>query len=351
MQLMADIPMPGPVKVAYCRKPDFFKALRVEGRTSQTIIGRDEQNGTLAGTGTRSIKPAYINGEKTNIGYLSSLRVSEAYRGSIHLARGYDVLRELHNDGKALLYLSTILSDNLAARKLTGKRNRLPAYHDIGRFNAMSISLSQKPAVCNAGNLLIRQATREDGQLIIRFLNREGKRRQFFPAYSEVDLFHEKGLLPGLLPEDILLAFRGDRLIGTVAGWDQKAFRRSIVAGYAGWASYFRPFYNLWAKLRGLPLLPPAMSVLNYFLLSLVCIHDDNENVFTGLLNELIARKRKSHSYMMAGMHEHDPLCKCISTLRHFNYFSRLHVVCWPDGEKQFSDLDGRIPYLELGSL
>ena len=32
-------------------------------------------------------------------------------------------------------------------------------------------------------------------------------------------------------------------------------------------------------------------------------------------------------------------------------YTTRLYLVCWPNGEEQRQTLDGRIPYLELGSL
>ena len=32
-------------------------------------------------------------------------------------------------------------------------------------------------------------------------------------------------------------------------------------------------------------------------------------------------------------------------------YRTRLFVVCWEDGEAERRALDGRVPYLELGSL
>ena len=60
-----------------------------------------------------------------------------------------------------------------------------------------------------------------------------------------------------LRPEDILLAFRGGKLAGTLAGWDQRGFRQSVVHAYSPGMRWARPFYNCWARLRGLPSLPP----------------------------------------------------------------------------------------------
>jgi hypothetical protein len=53
----------------------------------------------------------------------------------------------------------------------------------------------------------------------------------------------------------------------------------------------------------------------------------------------------------MTGCHERDPLLPALRRYRHFSYFSRLYVVCWPDGENDFRKLNGRVPYVELGSL
>jgi len=350
LDLMANMPMPGSVRVAYRREPDFFRALRVEGRTSQTIVGRDTDTGKIAGMGTRSVKPVYVNGRQMQIGYLSGLRVLESYRGTIHLARGYQMLRTLHNDGQATLYLSTMLNDNLVARKLTRSRTCLPAYHDIGQFRAVAISLECRvPTARNS--VEIRPATHDDTKILVEFMKEQGKRRQFFPAYSSDDFFTDDGLLRGLRPENILLAFHGERLDGVVAAWDQKSFRRSTVTGYSRWIGLARPFYNLWAKLTRLPTLPPFGSTLNYFYMALPCIRNDSEDVFLALLGELIRLNKHQYDFLMAGMHESDPLFPTLCRFRHFDYLSRLYVVCWEDGEELFTSLNGRTPYLELGAL
>ena len=79
-KLIQDCPMKGSVEVAFLREPSFFKAEQVYGRITETYAMRSRRNGSLVGMGTRSIKPAYINGVASNIGYLCNLRILKEYQ-------------------------------------------------------------------------------------------------------------------------------------------------------------------------------------------------------------------------------------------------------------------------------
>ena len=351
LRLLEEMPMPGFIRIAYQRAPDFFDALGVEGRSSQVVVGRDANGDRVIGMGTRSIKPAYVNGEVDDIGYLSGLRLKPEYRRGIHLARGYKKLRELHADGQARLYLSTMLNDNSVAQRLTEHRARLPAYHDIGQLHHMAIAPGRLSPERAAARFAIRAARQEDLPQVVDFLNSEGPKRQFFPAYTVEDLTSADGLLRGLEPSDILIAWDGGRIAGVVAAWNQKAYRQSVVNGFAPWFRLCRPLYNAGAAVARLPRIPPAGSMLNYACLSLVCIRNDDRAAFAALLAEVLRRMRGRHDFLIAGMHQRDPLLPELRKLRHLSYLSRLYVVCWRDGEDAFSNLDERPPYVETGSL
>jgi len=352
-KVLREMPMPGAVQIAYLREPSFFEALQVEGRYNEVIIGREEETERIVGLGSRSIKPAFINGRPSPLGYLSNLRLAEEYRGGTNLARGYRILREWHQDGRTKLYVTTIMEDNTVARQiLTSRRAALPAYRDYGRFCCMAISLQQKLRLAPSKTLEIRPATRKDVPPIIEFWQQEGARKQFFPEYSAADLLSSKGLLHGLELEDFFLAFSGEELVGTVVAWDQKSFRQSVVTGYNRRLTFLRLPYNATARLVGYPILPRPGSSLDYFNLSLICIREDDPHVFGSLLAQMIKRYQSHYSLLMAGLHERDPLLPVLRQYRHFPYASRLYVVCWEDGEEDFGNLDDwRVPYLELGAL
>ncbi len=216
----------------------------------------------------------------------------------------------------------------------------------------MAISLRQKFRSAPSKTLEIRPAMREDLPAIIEFWQREGGRKQFFPKYGATDLLSSDGLLRGLELEDIFLAFSGEELVGTVAAWEQKSFRQSVVMGYNKRLTFLRLPYNGIARLLGYPILPHPGSNLDYFSLSLICIRGDDPHIFASLLVQMIKRYRSHYSLFMVGLHERDPLLPVLRRYRHFPYVSRLYVVCWEDSEEDFENLDRwRVPYLELGAL
>jgi hypothetical protein len=185
----------------------------------------------------------------------------------------------------------------------------------------------------------------------VEFLNTVGPRRQFFPRYEPEDFFRTEGALRDLRPEDLLLAFRGGRLEGTLAAWDQHAFRQTIVLGYEAPLRWLRPVYNGWARFRNLPGLPAPGQAFAHLTAALPVVVNDDPAIFASLLEAQLARPRPGRDYLLLGFHEADPLLQVARTYRATWYETRLYVACWEDGEGLHAELDGRPPYLELGSL
>jgi radical SAM superfamily enzyme YgiQ (UPF0313 family) len=351
-RLLHRTPVPGMVEITYLREPSFLEALAVEGRVNQAFIGIDGASDDVIGVASRSIKTAYIDGEPGPLGYLSTLRVAAEYRGGTFLARGYRFLKDLHADGAASLYLTTIIEGNEKARRLlTSGRGGLPAYHDLGRFHTLAISLRQRRKHATAPGIAVRTAETTDIPLMLNLWRCEGSKKLFFPEYRANDFGASGGLLRGLNIADISLAFDGGELVGTAAAWDQKEFRQSKITGYARPLGMARPVYNLVARALGYPTLPPVGTVLPYVNLSLVCVKGDDPQIFGALLEDLVRWSKGNHTLLMAGCHERDPLLQTLRRYRHFRYDSRLYAVCWPDGEAAFQKLGNRVPYVELGSL
>src|SRR5262249_41757376 len=113
--ILAATPMPGRIAVSFRREPGFFDAAVVDGPFHQVVASQDKNTGRIIGFGCRSVRDRYVNGRPMPVGYLSGLRALPEYRGLGLLARGYAFFRELHRDGKAPVYLTTIAEDNEVA--------------------------------------------------------------------------------------------------------------------------------------------------------------------------------------------------------------------------------------------
>jgi hypothetical protein len=354
-RVLAATPMAGTIALTFLREPSYFAGARVEGRFRQVVACRDMEDGRIVGFGVRSVSPRHVNGRPEMIGYLSTLRLLKEHRNRGLAARGYAMFRRLHADGRAMLYLTTIAESNhLALTMLTSGRAGLPTYHDAGRFHTAALPLTRRVVRWPPPTgVEIRPARREDVGALLTFLREHGPLRQFFPAYEAADFVGESGVFKDLRPEDVLLAFRGGALIGTLAGWNQQGFRQTVVHGYGGVLGWVRPVYNVWARLRGLPPLPRPGGAVSYLTAALPVVAGDDPAVFAGLLAELQVRAAAAgtHHYLMMGLHETDPLLPVVRACRAAWYDTRLYLVCWDDGEPTRKGLDGRPPYLELGCL
>lgn len=344
--VLAATPMPGRVAVGFRREPSWFDAAVVDGFERQVVACRDATTGRIIGFGCRSLRRAFVNGRPSVVGYLSSLRVLSEHRNLGLIARGYAFFRKLHEDGRSPFYLTTIAEGNeTALRVLTSGRAGLPLYHSAGRYHTLAIPLPRRAGgIRQAG---VRPADESDLPALLAFLAEEGPRRQFFPCCRPDDWSQAyRGLEPGR----ILLAMRGGRIAGALGGWDQHAYRQSVVHGYGGALRWLRPVYNLWAGCTGRPALPRPGGAFRY--LTAAFPTAASREVFAELLGAAQERFAGGPwSHLLIGLHESDPVYEVAARRAAARYVTLLYLVCWQDGDAARLALDERPPYLEAGSL
>src|SRR5207244_12823365 len=127
-----------------------------------------------------------------------------------------------------------------------------------------AIALSHHRFGRRSAGVSVRPATPEDLPAVLAFLEAVGPQRQFFPRYEPGDFFTAGGAFRDLRSEDLLLAYRGGRLAGTLAGWDQRGFRQTVVHAYRRPLRWAKPLYNGWARVWGRPRLPGAGEAVAY---------------------------------------------------------------------------------------
>jgi hypothetical protein len=352
--VLAATPMEGRIAVAFGREPSWFAGAVVDGGFRQVIACRDLRTGRIVGFGCRSVRSVYVNGQPRSVGYLSGLRILAEHRNRGLVARGYAALRELHGDGRVPFYLTTIAAGNETALTiLTSGRAGLPAYHPAGEYHTVAVPLPRRRVAAAAcPGVSVRPARPDDLPAVLDFLAEAGPRRQFFPRLEANDFFSPEGTMRDLSLDQLLLAERGGRLVGTLAGWDQRAYRQSVVHAYNGWLRWTRPLYNAWTGLHGRPGLPPPGEPLRILMGALPVVAGDDRSVYLALLEALRARAASGPwTHLLLGLHECDPLRPVADRYRSACYVTRLFLVSWPDGDAARTAVDGRVAYLEAGSL
>jgi hypothetical protein len=342
--------MDGPIQLTLRREPSFFQALAVEGPWRQVLVARERATGRLVGMGTRSVRHRFVEGIPMPVGYLSGLRVLPDFRKGTLLARGYRFLKELHADGLAAYYLTSIASGNAAALgALSGARAGLPAYCPIGQF--VTWVIPRRRRAVRQSSVEVRGLTPADVPQLLALIARSARLRQFVPCYTADDFAGGAGTFANLPLSAIYGAWRDGRLLATLAGWDQRAFRQTVVEGYRGPLRWARHACNAWALLCGRPRFPARGACLPVLTGALPFAADQDPTVFPLLLDHVSACLPGDADALLVGLSARDPLTAAVRRKALAHYSTELFVVCWDVESVQPACFQGCVPYLELGCL
>jgi len=356
--VLRETTMPGTIELQLLREPSFFAANDVLGGFHQTIICRDTNSGEIVGCGCRSVRDLNVDGRVQSVGYLSMLRGKKQFRSRGLMARGYRFLRELHDDGRAEFYLTTIAEGNdEAITLLTSGRTGLPRYTFEGTYSTFVIPCRRpilKEQFAPAPDLTFRAASKSDVDAIVSFLAAEASSRSYFPNYQPSDFFGPDNAFRNLNVDNVLLAIDGaGDVVGTMALWDQRAFRQTVVKGYQGPLRSLRPVYNVWAQIAGGIRLPKPGQKLNYAYVAIPVAPE--RFIFKQLLAQIIeSAKSIGLEYVLLGCHESDEHWSLIKSVSARSYRTRVYRVRWPDGSSSEALAGAKqvpIPYFELGCL
>ena len=346
--LVGRVAMPGDVAIRFEREPDYFLGTTIMGDPCDVVVARRRGDGALAGIACRGEQGAYVGGEPTRVGYVGQIRVAPWARGHGLVMRGARLLRERTPPGT--LSFGVIARENpRAARALAGPR--LPAGLRVARVGGLTtcavvLRPGRRPA---RGGIDIRPADATTVVDALDFWRTHGPRRQFFPLTTLADL--EGGAaLRGLRSEDVFLAWRGGRVVGTMALWEQSAFKQDVVEAYGPTLRRLRPLYDVAARLLGArPLTPPGEPIALAFA-ARVCVADDDPGVMRVLLRAVTAEAHvRGLAYLMVGLADDDPLLPVVRRHPHITYRSDLFALAWTDDP--LARLDDRVPYVEIATL
>jgi hypothetical protein len=354
-RLLRENPVPGAFSLAFTREPDYFLGATVEGDLAQSVVARDPGDPRVLGLGGRAVRTAFVNGRPERLGYLGQLRIDTRARGRRGLlAGGFGLIRELHRaDGQARFYVTTLIEGNEAARRaLTTGRPGLPTYTRRETLCTLALPLRGPLKVRPPAGVTLATAGDADLGAVAGLLQQCYRGYQFAPCWTESDLRHAERVR-GLHAGDLRLAWRGQRLVGCAALWDQSGFKQTVVCGYPRWLGRTRPLVNLLGPCLGLPRLPPVGQRLPHAYVSHLAVEGEDPAVMCALLAEVMnASLGRGFAYLTLALAERHPLLgPARRAFRHLEYRAGLYLAHWEDGLDAVHGLDDRVPHLELAVL
>jgi len=352
-QLLNDNALSGKIRVALTREPDAFHAAAISGDDYQLILGYTGAGRRLVGTGSRFELDLYVNGSVQTIGYLGELRIDGGLKKRRRLLiEAYRELRRYHEAGRVPYYITTIIADNSGARRLLeAGLGDMPNYQPLEPIVTLTIP-AKKAARGKSPGRRIETNLDTDIEQIVHELGRVGPGHQFQPVWT-TETLRSSRRCRGLSYQNFFLAWNGDRLLGCIALWDQRKFKQTMIRSYARKLARLRPAFNLVAPLISQPALPAPGSRLNSAFLSHAAIEQDDPETAIALIRHACRdASLRGIDYVMLGLAERSPLLAEIK--RQFSchsYVSMLYLVYWEDGRQAASQLDDRIPQIEVAIL
>jgi len=350
--LVGSVAMPGDVAVRFAREPDYFLGTTIMGEPCDVVVARRSADGALAGVACRGEQAAYLGGEPTRVGYVGQIRIAPWARGRGLVTRGARLLRDRTAPG--MLSFGVIARENpRAARALVGHRR--PAGLRVARVGGLTTC-----AVVLRPRRTPRDPVARDGieahpadaatlADVLTFWEAHGPRRQFFPVTTAA-AFADGATLRGLRPEDVQVAWRGGRIVGTMAVWEQSAYKQDVVDAYGPALRRLRPLYDLAARWLGARLLTPPGEAVALAFAARVCVAGDDPAVLRALLRAATSSaEARGLAFLMVGLADDDPLLPVVRRRPHVTYRSDLVALSW-SGDPAVR-LDGRVPYVEIATL
>ena len=298
-RLLATNPMPGRIRVRFEREPSYFDGCAPD---DDVLVARD--GSAVVGVACRTIRPLYINGAVENIGYLGQLRVDRAYRGQLLTARGYRLMRELHEQRPACGYYTTIVDGNAQAEGVLVRKSRgvMPRYRFVERLHTLALVPSPRP--------------RGEGSGV------RGVLPNLFPAYN---------------PTGQVISSTA----GTAALIDQRPHKQTIIDGYDRALSLVRPLYNAFGKIK----LPKPNTPLNHAYVTHFQAEDPR-----ALINAIL-EKARGYDHVLFGFTESDPALEVARRFKPVEYISSIYTVAFDDHDDFHERLLARPRALDISAL
>jgi hypothetical protein len=337
-RLFRENPMAGRISLSIEHEPNWFSDAGLPEQTKQTIVAREA--GRVVCAGSCSIRRRFVNGAPRRVGYLGGLRLCSRQAGRFDiLRRGYEFFRALQADNPADFYFTSIASDNHPARRFLERGlPGMATYEFIGEFVTVLLPAQHCPPGLNFATAPV-PATDE----LINLCNEHGCGQQFAPYWSNAELTALNPL--GLRENDFRFIHRRGQVVACGALWDQRAFKQTVIRGYAAGLALARPALNLASRIVGGTRLPAVGQTLANAFVSHLSVAPDEPDAFVDLANELrnLAAQRQIEILTLGFAANDSRLATMRRSFRVREYHSRLYIVRWPETGGAARNLDARI--------
>lgn len=319
-RLLRNREMQGSIRLSFEREPSYFAGLDRECVRHDTVVIEDRRVGDIIAMGARQVYPAFLNGEPTQIGYLSQLRFAAGRRLLPKAAEeAWGLLGSTRRGDELPFDITSIAADNLPARRLLERGLRShPRYCPLGQYTVHAIPTTIRARAPR--DVEIREADDAAWQeeLSIHLTQLGGKALVMRGPHDDDQIIR-------------LVASHQGHIIAGLAIDDASTRRQFVVRGYEGGLRWTRPLINLGMRFRGAPSLPQVGTTLRVGSITVLTCREGSEAAIVPLVRCAAAYARsRDMALLLVGFVAGDPLGTSIErAYRSRTYGTNLYTVVW----------------------
>jgi hypothetical protein len=157
---------------------------------------------------------------------------------------------------------------------------------------------------------------------------------------------------PDLNTDDFWLVEHGSHVVGTLARWNQRRFKQSVVRGYDEPWRKTRTLINLAAQVGLAPYLPAVGEPVRHAFASHLAVDNDDPQVAAALLAAVYHDALQAgDNYLMVGLDPDHPLTRIVRRYRRVVYATQLFLATWGEQVELARTVDGRQMGAEIALL
>jgi hypothetical protein len=217
------------VVIGYDRSPNFFDFLKYQSQNYFVFFTKKEKE--ITGIATLLLRPGYIHGHKTIVGYLGDLRVKQSKSAFIMWRDCYrDLINSFHEieefQGASHL-ITAVMDHNRKAQKALLKNTTHFLYHKLCPYEMINI-LTRNPFTLNHPHYQIKNVTTDTLAEYLNFLDSENKKKPFGFIYPDEFHFRLKHWDHFQL-HHCYAVYDQDKIVGSFALWSPSVCKKIII--------------------------------------------------------------------------------------------------------------------------
>jgi len=340
LEILENSPAKGNIELLYTRRPNAYQSYKKEDKDSTVLVIKENEE--IIATAAGIPRDVYIGGVPKKISYLCGLKKDKDYQGNVNWGKIF-IKSLVKPDIDA--YFCSIVTENKEAQKLfEKKRKRTLNMEYLQGYTTYILTPYFKFKIDNPEKYSFNQANKKDEKEILEFLNKEGRKKDFFPIFKSLDQFSNLSI------NDFYILRKDNEIVSVAALWKQFGYRQYVVKKYNG-IMKFAKIFNPVLKGLGYIKLPKENETIKFPMLSFFISKDDNEEYYKVFLNNINPVIKEKYGMFVIGTIQSSYMNNIYKNLRNIHFDTRIYSINFIIGNGKEEKIDKDKLWLECALL